>query len=125
MSQRSKRTGREHLFLTSQPLCQGERVHRGPVVRSVLRLLGGLLVEVVHGAQRVHGVEGVPVHPVVLHDWPAVCREDGRRSGGGQLNTSTLHVKIKPVIIIIIIYHQTTGQREIEATINLPVGIKF
>lgn len=25
-------------------------------------------MEVVHGAQRVHGVEGIPVHTVVLHD---------------------------------------------------------
>lgn len=39
------------LFLTSQPLCQGEGVHRGPVVRRVLGLLRRLLVEVVHGAE--------------------------------------------------------------------------
>lgn len=61
-------TGEELLlFLTSQPLCQGEGVHRGPVVRRVLGLLRRLLVEVVHGAEWVHSVEGVAVHPVVLH----------------------------------------------------------
>ena len=53
--------------ITSQPLGQGERVHGGPVVGRVLRLLRGLLVQVVHGAQGVHGVQGVAVHPVVLH----------------------------------------------------------
>lgn len=53
--------------ITSQPLGQGERVHGGPVVGRVLRLLRGLLVQVVHGAQGVHGVQRVAVHPVVLH----------------------------------------------------------
>lgn len=55
------------LSITSQPLGQGERVHGGPVVGRVLRLLRGLLVQVVHGAQGVHGVQRVAVHPVVLH----------------------------------------------------------
>lgn len=53
--------------ITSQPLGQGERVHGGPVVGRVLRLLRGLLVQVVHGAQGVHGVQRVAVHPVMLH----------------------------------------------------------
>lgn len=53
--------------ITSQPFGQGERVHGGPVVGRVLRLLRGLLVQVVHGAQGVHGVQRVAVHPVVLH----------------------------------------------------------
>lgn len=53
--------------ITSQPLGQGERMHGGPVVGRVLRLLRGLLVQVVHGAERVHGVQRVAVHPVVLH----------------------------------------------------------
>lgn len=55
------------LSITSQPLGQGERVHGGPVVGRVLRLLRGLLVQVVHGAQGVHGVQRVAVHPVMLH----------------------------------------------------------
>jgi len=42
-------------------------MHGWPVVGRVLRLLRGLLVQVVHGAQRVHGVQRVAVHPVVLH----------------------------------------------------------
>lgn len=53
--------------LTSQPLCQGERVHRRPIIRRVLRLLRRLLMQVIHGAQRVHGVERVSVYSVVLH----------------------------------------------------------
>ena len=52
--------------ITSESLREGERVHGGPVVGGVLRLRG-LLVQVVHGAQGVHGVQGVAVHPVVLH----------------------------------------------------------
>jgi len=42
-------------------------MHRGPVVGGMLGLLSCLLMEVVHGAQRVHGVEGVTVHSIVLH----------------------------------------------------------
>lgn len=53
--------------LTSQALSQRERVHRRPVVRGVLGLLGRLLVQVVHGTERVHGVQRVAIHPVVLH----------------------------------------------------------
>lgn len=55
------------VVLTSQSLCQGEGVHGGPVVGGMLGLLGCLLVEVVHGAQRVHGVQGVTIHSIVLH----------------------------------------------------------
>lgn len=33
----------------------------------MLGLLGRLLVQVVHGAERVHGMERVAIHPVVLH----------------------------------------------------------
>lgn len=55
------------LALTSQPLGERERVDGWPVVGGMLRLLSRLLVEVVHGTQGVHGVEGIPVHPVVLH----------------------------------------------------------
>lgn len=55
------------VVLTSQSLCQGEGVHGGPVVGGVLGLLGCLLVEVVHGAQRVHGMQGVTIHSIVLH----------------------------------------------------------
>lgn len=53
--------------ITSQPFGQGQRVHGWPVVGRVLRLLRGLLVQVVHGAQGVHGVQRVAVHPVMLH----------------------------------------------------------
>lgn len=53
--------------ITSESLGQRERVHGGPVVGRVLRLLRGLLVQVVHGAEGVHGVQRVAVHPVVLH----------------------------------------------------------
>lgn len=55
------------VVLTSQSLCQREGVHRGPVVRGVLGLLSCLLMEVVHGTQWIHGVEGVTVHSIVLH----------------------------------------------------------
>lgn len=55
------------VVLTSQSLSQGEGVHGGPVVGGVLGLLGCLLVQVVHGAQRVHGVQRVAVHSIVLH----------------------------------------------------------
>lgn len=41
----------EQLILTSQSLCKSQCMHRGPVVRCVLRLLRRLLVKVVHGAQ--------------------------------------------------------------------------
>lgn len=58
---------RASFSLTSQPLGERERVDGRPVVGGVLGLLSRLLMEVVHGAQRVHGVEGIPVHPVVLH----------------------------------------------------------
>lgn len=58
---------RPWVVLTSQSLCQGEGVHWGPVVGRVLCLLGCLLVQVVHGAQWVHGMQGVSVHPIVLH----------------------------------------------------------
>lgn len=69
--------------ITSQPLGQGERVHGGPVVGRVLRLLRGLLVQVVHGAEGVHGVQGVAVHPVVLHGGrPLTCGEKRASSGG-------------------------------------------
>lgn len=54
--------------LTSQPLREGERVNGRPVIRRVLRLLRRLLMQVVHGAQRIHGVKRVSVHSVVLHD---------------------------------------------------------
>lgn len=71
------------LSITSQPLGQGERVHGGPVVGRVLRLLRGLLVQVVHGAEGVHGVQGVAVHPVVLHgERPLTCGEKRASSGG-------------------------------------------
>lgn len=53
--------------ITSESLGQRERVHGGPVVGRVLRLLRGLLVQVVHGAEGVHGVQRVAVDPVVLH----------------------------------------------------------
>lgn len=66
--------------ITSQPLGQGERVHGGPVVGRVLRLLRGLLVQVVHGAERVHGVQRVAVHPVVLHgERPLPAERSARR----------------------------------------------
>lgn len=71
--------------ITSQPLGQGERVHGGPVVGRVLRLLRGLLVQVVHGAEGVHGVQGVAVHPVVLHaERPLPAERSGRREEEGQ-----------------------------------------
>lgn len=54
-------------LITCQSLCQCERVHGRPVVGCVLRLLRSLLVQVVHGAEGVHGVQRVAVHPVVLH----------------------------------------------------------
>lgn len=69
--------------ITSQPLGQGERVHGGPIVGRVLRLLRGLLVQVVHGAEGVHGVQRVAVHPVVLHgERPLTCGEKRASSGG-------------------------------------------
>ena len=69
--------------ITSKSLGEGERVHGGPVVGRVLGLLRGLLVQVVHGAQGVHGVQGVSVHPVVLHgaDWGETTA-NGLRLGG-------------------------------------------
>ncbi len=54
--------------LTSQSLRERERVNGRPIVRRVLRLLRRLLMQVVHSAQWVHGVERVSVHSVVLHD---------------------------------------------------------
>lgn len=52
-------------------------MHGGPVVGRVLRLLRGLLVQVVHGAEGVHGVQRVAVHPVVLHaERVATCTEE-------------------------------------------------
>ncbi|TNN69810.1 hypothetical protein EYF80_019878 [Liparis tanakae] len=57
-----------------------ERVHGRPVVGRVLRLLRCLLVQVVHGAEGVHGVQRVAVHPVVLH---------GERSLPAERKTST------------------------------------
>lgn len=73
--------------ITSQPLGQGESVHGGPVVGGVLRLLRGLLVQVVHGAERVHGVQRVAVHPVVLHGerpLPAERAAHGQGEGRGE-----------------------------------------
>lgn len=52
-------------------------MHGGPVVGRVLRLLRGLLVQVVHGAEGVHGVQRVAVHPVVLHaERVATCTQE-------------------------------------------------
>lgn len=52
-------------------------MHGGPVVGRVLRLLRGLLMQVVHGAERVHGVQRVAVHPVVLHaERVATCTQE-------------------------------------------------
>lgn len=49
----------------------------GPVVGRVLRLLRGLLVQVVHGAEGVHGVQRVAVHPVMLHaERVATCTQE-------------------------------------------------
>lgn len=73
--------------ITSESLGQRERVHGGPVVGRVLRLLRGLLVQVVHGAQGVHGVQGVAVHPVVLHD--------GRRLHLRSTGRSASHTRVE------------------------------
>lgn len=70
--------------ITSESLRQGERVHGGPVVGRVLRLLRRLLVEVVHGAQGVHGVQRVAVHAVVLHAVGKMQR--GKEDEGGLSN---------------------------------------
>lgn len=67
--------------ITSESLCQCERVHGGPVVGRVLRLLRGLLVQVVHGAEGVHGVQRVAVHSVVLHGERWVYLRSGREDG--------------------------------------------
>lgn len=75
--------------ITSQPLGQGERVHGGPVVGRVLRLLRGLLVQVVHGAEGVHGVQRVAVHPVVLHGGRPLTCGDKRASSGGRSADAT------------------------------------
>lgn len=58
----------QRLILTSQSFGQREGMHGRPVVGGVLGLLRRLLVEVIHGAEGVHGVQGVAVYPVVLHD---------------------------------------------------------
>lgn len=67
---------RERVLLTSQSFRQRKRVHGGPVVGSVLRLLSSLLMQVVHGAEGVHGVQRVTVHPVVLHDGRSIPAEE-------------------------------------------------